>query len=115
LFYKQELAEAMLREEPSQEEIDIQMKNRLTMAKLGWQPRLHNPHLAKWLHRITVPTLILWGAEDKLIPAQYAPTFRELIPNARVEVVPRCGHLPQIEKMSEFVDGVTRFLQGVQG
>jgi pimeloyl-ACP methyl ester carboxylesterase len=115
LFYNQELAEAMLREEPSQEELDIQMKNRLTMAKLAWQPRLHNPHLAKWLHRITVPTLIVWGAEDKLIPAQYGPAFQGLIPNARLEVLPQCGHLPQVEKMTEFVGGVTRFLQGVRG
>ncbi|MFY9529537.1 MAG: alpha/beta fold hydrolase, partial [Candidatus Acidiferrales bacterium] len=46
LFYDQKLAEAMLREEPSQEELDIQLKNRLTMAKLTWQPRLYNPHLA---------------------------------------------------------------------
>jgi pimeloyl-ACP methyl ester carboxylesterase len=114
LFCNQALAETMLREEPSQEEIDIQLKNRLTMAKLAWQPRLHNPHLAKWLHRITLPTLIVWGAEDKLIPAQYGPAFRELIPNARLEVLPHCGHLPQVEKMEDFVSTVTRFLQGVE-
>lgn len=114
LFHDQKLAEAMLREEPSQEELDIQMKNRLTMAKLTWQPRLHNPHLAKWLHRIHLPTLILWGAEDKVIPPQYEAAFRELIPNARLEILPQCGHLPQIEKMTEFAGAVTRFAQGVQ-
>ena len=114
LFYHQELAEAMLREEPSQEEINIQLKNRLTMAKLAWQPRLHDPHLAKWLHRIALPTLIVWGAEDKVIPAPYGPAFRELIPKARLEVLPHCGHLPHIEKKTEFVLAVTRFLQGVE-
>ena len=45
-FYRQELAEAMLAKQLTQEETDIQMKNRLTMAKLAWQPRLHYPHLA---------------------------------------------------------------------
>jgi pimeloyl-ACP methyl ester carboxylesterase len=113
LFYNQKLAEAMLREEPSPEEMELQLKNRLTMAKLAWQPRLHDPHLAKWLHRITLPTLIVWGAEDKLIPAQYGPAFRDLIPTARLEVLPHCGHLPQIEKTAEFAEVVTRFLQGV--
>jgi pimeloyl-ACP methyl ester carboxylesterase len=112
LFYNQELAEAMLREEPSPEEIELQMKNRLTMAKLAWQPRMHNPHLVKWLHRITVPTLIVWGAEDKVISAQCGPAFRDLIPNARLEVLPQCGHLPQIEKKMEFVSVATSFLQG---
>jgi pimeloyl-ACP methyl ester carboxylesterase len=114
LFYDQTLSEAMLSEEPNQEEVDIQLKNRLTMAKLAWQPRLYNPHLAKWLHRITLPTLILWGAEDKVIPPQYGSAFRELIPNASLELLPHCGHLPQIEKMADFVDRVTRFIQGVQ-
>jgi pimeloyl-ACP methyl ester carboxylesterase len=112
LFYNQEFAEVMLREEPSPEEIELQLKNRLTMAKLAWQPRLHDPHLAKWLHRITLPTLIVWGAEDKVISAQYGPAFRDLIPNARLEVLPHCGHLPQIEKTAEFAGVVTQFLQG---
>jgi pimeloyl-ACP methyl ester carboxylesterase len=112
LFYNQELAEAMLRLELSPEEMDFQIKNQLTMAKLAWQPRMHNPHLVKWLHRITVPTLIVWGAEDKLIPASYGPAFRDLIPNAKLEVLPHCGHLPEIEKTAEFVSMVTRFLQG---
>ena len=102
LFYDQKLAEAMLAEQPSQEELDIQLKNRLTTAKLAWQPRLYNVHLAKWLHRITLPTLILWGAEDRLIPAQYGPAFHDLIPNSRLEILPDCGHLPQVEKMTEF-------------
>ena len=103
----------MLDEQVSQEELDIQLKNRLTTAKLCWQPRLYNVHLAKWLHRITLPTLILWGAEDRLIPSQYGPAFRDLIPNARLEILPNCGHLPQLEKTTDFVNTVTRFLQGV--
>jgi pimeloyl-ACP methyl ester carboxylesterase len=113
LFYDQKLAEAMLEEQPNQEDLDIQLKNRLTTAKLAWQPRLYNVHLAKWLHRITLPTLILWGAEDRLIPSQYGPAFRDLIPNARLEILPNCGHLPQLEKTTDFVNTVTRFLQGV--
>ena len=33
------------------------LKNRLMTAKpLGWSPRMHNPHLRKWLHRVQVPT-----------------------------------------------------------
>ncbi len=114
LFHDQELAEAILRVPPNQEEEEIQLKNRLTTAKLGWQPRFYNPDLAKWLHRITIPTLIVWGADDKLIPAPYGPAFRDLIPNGRLEILPRCGHLPQIERADEFAGLVTRFLQGAR-
>lgn len=116
LFASPSFAEelALLNEKRTQEEKDIQLKNKLTTAKLAWQPRLHDPHLNKWLHRITVPTLIVWGAEDKLIPPEYGPAFRDLIPNARLEILPDCGHLPQVEKMDDFVELVGRFLQGIR-
>ena len=55
LFYDQKYSEWMLLVAPSEEEQDMQLKNRLTTARLGWQPRLYDPHLAKWLHRITFP------------------------------------------------------------
>ncbi len=38
------------------------------MAKLGWQPRWFNPDLEKWLHRIKLPALIVWGDDDKIMP-----------------------------------------------
>jgi pimeloyl-ACP methyl ester carboxylesterase len=114
LFHDQKYAEWMLLADPSQEEQDLQLKNRLTTAKLGWQPRLHNPDLHKWLHRITVPTLVLWGANDKLIPVKYGEAFRDAIPQARLEIIENCGHLPQVEKMPEFVGRVTQFLHGAR-
>ena len=91
----------------------MQLKNRFTTAKLGMAAALHNPHLAKWLHRITVPTLmVLWGGNDKLVPAPYASAFRDAIPSARLEIFENCGHLPQIEKQQEFVAAIiTAILQ----
>lgn len=112
LFHDQKYAEWMLLAEPSQEEQNMQLGNRLMTAKLAWQPRLHNPDLHKWLHRITRPTLVLWGANDKIIPAPYGAAFRDLIPNARLEILEKCGHLPHIERKPEFVDALRRFLQG---
>jgi pimeloyl-ACP methyl ester carboxylesterase len=110
LYHDRRLAEITLMQ-PPQEEADAQLKNRLTTAKLAWQPRFYNPHLAKWLHRIKVPTLIVWGANDKLIPAQYAAAFGELIPNSRLRVLEQCGHLPHVEKMADFVSAVTHFIE----
>lgn len=114
LFYNAKYAEWMLLAEPSEEEQNLQLKNRLTTAKLGWQPRIYNPHLAKWLHRITIPTQVLWGANDKLIPAPYATAYRDAIPGARQIIFEECGHLPQIEKPQEFVAAVTGFLKGAR-
>lgn len=114
LFYDQSYSEAMLQTQPSEEEQDIQRKNRLATAKLAWQPRLHNPNLPKWLHRITVPTLIVWGNDDKIIPVQHGPVFRDLIPGSTLRIIANCGHLANIEKHDEFVAAVVPFLRGVR-
>lgn len=114
LFYNQKFAEAMLQAPVSEEQQDAQLKNSITVAKLAWQPRLHNPHLSKWLHRIQVPTLLIWGDSDKVIPPCCGPAFRDLIPNSRLEVIPQCGHFPHIEKTAEFLAAVTAFIEAAR-
>ncbi len=111
LYYDVKLAESLLSAPVSEKEQDTFLRNRLTVAKLAWQPRLYNPHLAKWLHRIHLPTLIVWGDSDKVIPPACGSAFRDLIPGARLEILPRCGHLPHVEKASEFVSLATSFLE----
>jgi pimeloyl-ACP methyl ester carboxylesterase len=94
---------------PSPEAEALQAKNKFMTAKLTWRPRSHNPDLAKWLHRVDVPTLVVWGDSDKLIPPSYAEAFARLIPSARLALIPRCGHLPQVEKAADFVGRFTEF------
>lgn len=102
LFADQSLAEKALSMPVADDELGRQMKNRFATAKLAWAPRFYDPHLHKWLHRIDVPTTILWGAEDQLIPAVYAERFRELIPGSTVQIFKNCGHVPQIEQPEAF-------------
>jgi len=66
----------MLSQPQTEEQIDLMLKNSFTVARLAWQPRLYDPHLYKWLHRITLPTLILWGDSDKLLPRPMDPNSR---------------------------------------
>jgi len=108
-FYDQKLAEAVIAKALAPELEDVNLKNRLVTAKLVWQPRGYDPHLSKWLHRIDVPTLLLWGDTDRLYPAPYAEAFRRLIPGSRAVVFPECGHMPNIEKPDEFVAEIVRF------
>ena len=50
------------------------------------------------LSAIRAPVLILWGAQDRLLPATSADDFRRHIPGATVELIPDCGHIPQLER-----------------
>jgi pimeloyl-ACP methyl ester carboxylesterase len=111
LYHDQAIAERLLEIPKTEDEQMVVLKNRLATAKLAWQPRLYNPDLHKWLHRVTVPTLILWGEDDKILPVAYGPPYRDLIPGARLEVIAGCGHMPHVEKHDEFVRLVTSFIE----
>jgi pimeloyl-ACP methyl ester carboxylesterase len=113
-FYDQKLAEARLTATPSPEEADIALKNHFATAKLAWHPRFYNPDLHKWLHRVRIPTMILWGDFDKVFPPAYGHAFRELIPNSELRIIPQCGHLPHQEKLDAFVDGVRANIEGAR-
>jgi pimeloyl-ACP methyl ester carboxylesterase len=88
----------------------VYAKNQLASAKLGWQPRLYNPHLAKWLHRISAPTLLVWGDDDKLVPLPHGTAYQALIPGAKLHVIEHCGHVPHVERADAFVTAITDFI-----
>lgn len=68
--------------------------------------------LRKRLHRITAPTLIVWGREDALISPVYAGEFADRIANARVEIIEGAGHVPQLEQLDRVRPLVLDFLNG---
>ena len=109
LFHDSRLADAVLARQPTDAELTAQIKNKLTTAKIGWSPRLFDPDLHKWLHRITPPTLILWGDDDQIIPTAYGPLFNALIPQSRLETIDNCGHLPHVEKADELAARIISF------
>jgi pimeloyl-ACP methyl ester carboxylesterase len=104
------LAAAAIACEPTPQQTEIELKNRYAFARVAWEPRLHNPNLKKWLHRIRVPTQVLWGANDRLLPLALGEEIARRIPNAVLRVIPDCGHLPQIERMEAWVATVTGFI-----
>jgi len=85
-------------------------KNRATVMRLAYRPRFHNPSLAKWLHRIDVPTLLLWGAADGLVPPEFGEAYRALIPGARLVVLPDAGHAPFDEQKDAFLASFYEFI-----
>jgi pimeloyl-ACP methyl ester carboxylesterase len=68
-----------------------------SFARLAWE-RPYDPNLAKWLHRVSIPTLLLYGDKDRLTPPQQSKTWAALIPNAMVHIVKDAGHLVLDEK-----------------
>jgi 4,5:9,10-diseco-3-hydroxy-5,9,17-trioxoandrosta-1(10),2-diene-4-oate hydrolase len=61
------------------------------------------------LSRIEVPTLVIWGREDRLVPLAHAEIAVRLIRHAVIQVLDGCGHVPQFERPDEFNALVDRF------
>ena len=79
-------------------------------AKFLWP--IPDKGLKKRIHRLTMPTLVVWGASDGLMPTAYAHAFAAALPNSQVAIVNGAGHLPMFEQREAFVNEVGGFLAG---
>jgi pimeloyl-ACP methyl ester carboxylesterase len=76
----------------------------------AWNPYMYNPQLPRWLGRISVPTLVVWGDNDGIVSPDYGRAFARLIPGARFETIAGCGHHPETERPEELAASIARFL-----
>ena len=83
-------------------------KSLATAAKYLWP--IPNRGLSKRLHRISAPTLLIWGESDKLVPPQYGKDFQAGIKGARLELIKDAGHLPQVEQPDQLAETVLSFV-----
>ncbi|MEQ8509758.1 MAG: alpha/beta hydrolase [Rhodospirillaceae bacterium] len=101
MIHDEALAAKLLAMPTTPEQDETAIKNEFTTARLAWEPRFFDPHLHKWLHRITVPTQVIWGEQDPVFPPPYGEALAARIPGAQLVMLQDCGHLPQIEKPAE--------------
>jgi pimeloyl-ACP methyl ester carboxylesterase len=97
---------------PSPESTRIQVRNGIAAARLGWE-RWYDPKLRRRARWITAPTLVVWGAQDGLIPAAHAHAWVAAIPGARLAWIDRCGHVPPAERPEAFAGALLSFLRGL--
>ena len=72
---------------------------------------MHYPGLPHLLGRVQdLPTLLVWGAQDSMVPVNAGEIYQQSIPGSRLEVIDNCGHRPEIERTDEFLTLVRGFL-----
>lgn len=94
----------------SEEDLLESLRNRQTVLSLGWKPFMHNPKLMGRLRRVKIPTLVVWGENDRAVSPDYGRAFHDAIPNSKFRLIPLAGHYPHREQPEEFVRVVTEFL-----
>lgn len=93
----------------SDEQALLVARQRETVALMSWTPYMHNPKLKSRLHRISAPTLVLWGEQDRITARDYARGFADLIPGAQFDTLANMGHFPHMEQPETFVHRIFQF------
>jgi len=84
------------------DEVTVAARNREAAALYTWSPYMHDPKLKGRLHRILVPTRVLWGAADRLVGKAYGRAFAAAVPGAKFETIAGAGHFPHLEQPKAF-------------
>ncbi|WP_281689144.1 alpha/beta fold hydrolase [Pseudonocardia thermophila] len=84
-------------------------RSREAYTYFGWKPYMHNPGLKRWLRRIDIPTVVAWGASDRIVTPDYGRAFAAEIPGARFVEIPEAGHYPHIEQPAAVAELITSF------
>ncbi|MXY46356.1 MAG: alpha/beta hydrolase [Chloroflexi bacterium] len=99
--------------EPSPEQMEAWLVAREEACRLSWKPYMHYRGLPQLLGRAqSLPTLLIWGAQDGIVPVNAGEIYQQSIKGSRLEVIDNCGHRPEIEQTDEFLALVRGFLAG---
>jgi len=90
---------------------DMLLAPGVRQAVLARMAQTRNRDPLPWLQRLTMPTLLLWGAQDGMIPAENSMDYQRAMPHAQRVVMPNVGHLPHEEQPQRSLQAVRDFLQ----
>src|SRR5712671_7881343 len=91
------------------DEVMVVARNREAAALYAWSPYMHDPKLKGRLHRIRIPTLVLWGTADRLVGDAYGRAFCAAVPGGVFKTLAGAGHFPHIEQPRAFAERALAF------
>ena len=97
--------------EQTPEQYEAFEEARAETARLAWKPYMFNQSLPNLLEAVAnVPTLIIWGEKDHIVPFSVGERYRAAIPGSELLTISGAGHRPEIEQKEEFLKAVKGFL-----
>jgi pimeloyl-ACP methyl ester carboxylesterase len=82
---------------------------RTMSIRMCFRPYMYDRSLPGMLGKVHIPTLIVWGAQDQIIPVECGQLYQRAIPGATLQLIEQCGHWPQFERPQELARLVTAF------
>ncbi|HKF67076.1 MAG TPA: alpha/beta fold hydrolase, partial [Vicinamibacterales bacterium] len=115
VFHNPMAALALAPPDQSVETLALQYRQGAALARVAWNPYLYDPLLRRRLARITTPTLLCWGAYDRLAPLNpCGQTWVKEIPGATLRVFDDSGHLPHLEEPEAVARFVVEFCRAAE-
>jgi pimeloyl-ACP methyl ester carboxylesterase len=110
VFHDPMAALALAPLDQSAETLALQYRQGAALARVAWNPYLYDPLLRRRLARITAPTLLCWGAHDRLAPLNpCGQAWAEEIPGSRLRIFDASGHVPHLEEPAAVAEAVLEF------
>jgi pimeloyl-ACP methyl ester carboxylesterase len=110
VFHNPMAALALAPPDQSIDTLALQYRQGAALARVAWNPYLYDPLLRRRLARIASPTLLCWGAHDRLAPlAPCGEAWAKAIPGARLQVFDDSGHVPHLEEADAVAEAVGEF------
>jgi pimeloyl-ACP methyl ester carboxylesterase len=80
-------------DEPDAEFLSGRAREGASLHRLTRAGSINSERIGRWLHRVTLPTLVIWGRDDRILPAGLAALWGARLPNATVRIIDGAGHL----------------------
>jgi pimeloyl-ACP methyl ester carboxylesterase len=97
---------------PLQEFGGMREAGRSMSMRMSYRPYMYDPALLATLGKIRVPTLVVWGAQDQILPLECGHLYQQAIPGATLRVIEQCGHWPHFEHPEALAEMIQAFVAG---
>ena len=85
------MAKLIVEDQPDEQKRMFAYQAMTVLARLVWE-RPYDPKLAARLRRVKCPTLLLWAANDKLVPPAFGKQYHKFLPHAEWQTIPNCAN-----------------------
>jgi len=109
-FHNQQVFDQIYGAVPSTDQLETWDINREMTFRIAWKPYLYSQTLPHLLGAVRAPALVVWGADDRIVPLNCGRRYAQALPNATLEVIDACGHCVEMERPTELVRLIREFV-----
>jgi pimeloyl-ACP methyl ester carboxylesterase len=95
--------------EPPLDQLEQWEINREMTSRIAYKPYMFDQSLPQLIRGVATPALIVWGAQNRIVPLVCGEQYREAITGARLTTISGAGHFVEVEKPAELAKLVREF------